>query len=329
MKKDYSRTNWSDEKLQTIADAKDSLKRMINACEMIEAGYAEAKACRDNNVDQNAFRRFIGSKSLGYHCSIDDIDITDIDVQKRIKKDILSWQELVWLDIFGEKDITLIPTDINEQVESAIESLNEQEQKVIFYRYKDQQTLEECGKILGVHKERIRQVQAKALRKLRHPSKSRTLRFGNEFQKRLNEIRSQISEDRLSEKIIYYKDEVERKKELNDTKALLELKEKIENILAGKNEDVVDESRKEYGVWGTQIDNLGLSVRAYTCLRRAGINTYGDLREMTADRMLKVRNLGRKSLCEVINACRANNLDMLWIKELRIKEYPWLQNVEG
>lgn len=48
------------------------------------------------------------------------------------------------------------------------------------------------------------------------------------------------------------------------------------------------------------IEELDLSVRAYNCLKRAGINTVEDLVAKTEDDMIKVRNLGRKSLDEVI-----------------------------
>ena len=49
------------------------------------------------------------------------------------------------------------------------------------------------------------------------------------------------------------------------------------------------------------IDDMDLSVRSYNCLKRANINTVEDLISKTEDEMMKVRNLGRKSLEEVIN----------------------------
>ena len=49
------------------------------------------------------------------------------------------------------------------------------------------------------------------------------------------------------------------------------------------------------------IEELDLSVRSFNCLKRAGINTVEDLISRTEDDMIKVRNLGRKSLEEVIN----------------------------
>ena len=49
------------------------------------------------------------------------------------------------------------------------------------------------------------------------------------------------------------------------------------------------------------IEELDLSVRSFNCLKRAGINTVEDLISKSEDDMMKVRNLGRKSLEEVIN----------------------------
>ena len=48
------------------------------------------------------------------------------------------------------------------------------------------------------------------------------------------------------------------------------------------------------------IEDMDLSVRSYNCLKRANIHTVEDLTKKTEEEMLKVRNLGRKSLDEVI-----------------------------
>ena len=50
----------------------------------------------------------------------------------------------------------------------------------------------------------------------------------------------------------------------------------------------------------TSIDDLDFSVRAYNCLKRAGVNTLGDLTSKSEVEMMKIRNLGKKSLKEVI-----------------------------
>lgn len=48
------------------------------------------------------------------------------------------------------------------------------------------------------------------------------------------------------------------------------------------------------------IEELDLSVRSFNCLKRAGINTVEDLISKSEEDMMKVRNLGRKSLDEVV-----------------------------
>ena len=47
------------------------------------------------------------------------------------------------------------------------------------------------------------------------------------------------------------------------------------------------------------IEDLDLSVRSYNCLKRAGIQTVDELTQKTEDEMMRVRNLGKKSLKEV------------------------------
>ena len=57
------------------------------------------------------------------------------------------------------------------------------------------------------------------------------------------------------------------------------------------------------------IDELELSVRSYSCLKSAGITTVGELRSKSSEDMMKVRNLGRKSLEEVIAKMRELGID--------------------
>ncbi len=58
------------------------------------------------------------------------------------------------------------------------------------------------------------------------------------------------------------------------------------------------------------IDELELSVRSYNCLKRAGINTVQELCSKTPEDMMKVRNLGRKSLEEVLAKLKELNLGL-------------------
>ncbi len=80
---------------------------------------------------------------------------------------------------------------------------------------------------------------------------------------------------------------------------------------ATKNTQVMiekEESKKEK-VLEMSIEDLELSVRSFNCLKRAGISTVEDLASKTEDDMMKVRNLGKKSLDEVTHKLRSLGLD--------------------
>ena len=82
--------------------------------------------------------------------------------------------------------VEFIPSDANlddvviHEVDELLTGLNDQEQKVLRMRFglddDDPKTLEEIGKVFGVTRERIRQIEAKAIRKLRHPSRLKQLK---------------------------------------------------------------------------------------------------------------------------------------------------------
>ena len=70
--------------------------------------------------------------------------------------------------------------NLREKIDELLMGLNDQEQKVLRMRFglddDDPKTLEEIGKVFGVTRERIRQIEAKAIRKLRHPSRLKQLK---------------------------------------------------------------------------------------------------------------------------------------------------------
>lgn len=70
------------------------------------------------------------------------------------------------------------------------------------------------------------------------------------------------------------------------------------------------EDDKKEKVLEMTIEELDLSVRAYNCLKRAGINTVAELVQRNQEDMMKVRNLGRKSLEEVEQKLEALNLGL-------------------
>lgn len=89
------------------------------------------------------------------------------------------------------------------------------------------------------------------------------------------------------------------------------------NVIADINKSIIEQNymyEPEEKVTNKKlekkIEDLDLSVRSYNCLKRAGINTVGELTQKTEEEMMRVRNLGRKSLKEVIQKLREIGLHL-------------------
>ena len=83
------------------------------------------------------------------------------------------------------------------------------------------------------------------------------------------------------------------------------------NVLIQEKEYLVQQEEKSTNTkLDCKIEDLNLSVRSYNCLKRANINTVGELTQKTEEEMMKVRNLGRKSLKEVVQKLREIGLDL-------------------
>ena len=89
-------------------------------------------------------------------------------------------------------------------------------------------------------------------------------------------------------------------------KLFIDLSESTKDVevMANNPEEGIDKTLE------MNIDELELSVRSYNCLKRAGINTVEELVNKTPEDMMKVRNLGRKSLEEVLNKIKELGLGL-------------------
>ena len=153
---------------------------------------------------------------------------------------------------------------------SAIGDLSERERVVLRLRYQDGLTMGQTAKMFNVTRERIRQIQEKACRKLRHPG--------------------------VAKKYILI--EPEKAEELRKERDKLLL----ENI--SLRDKKTPEAKKEEPPKEIYIEEMELSVRSYNCLCRAGVRTLSQLADMKVSDLMKVRNLGRKSMIEIIVRAR-------------------------
>ena len=112
-----------------------------------------------------------------------------------------------------------------------------------------------------------------------------------------------------------------------------EIVKKLDELGFSMKEETDDDEELSFGEtplipsMETAIDDLGLSLRSYNCLKRAGIDTLGDLCNMTLTDLMKVRNLGRKSCNEVLDILKELGVSLLeqdddLDEEFLINEYP-------
>lgn len=181
-----------------------------------------------------------------------------------------------------------LPSVYLQGVRFAISTLTEREEAVIKYRLKDGLTLRDTGKAMDITQERVRQIEAKALRKLRHPTRKKLM------------IAVPLSE-------LY-----ELQEKYNLLSREHELLVKAMEIIQGKVTTPQSiEKMANAAVWmQTELEDLDLSVRTYNCLKRANKNTLRDLVEMRPGDLQKVRNLGRKSFEEVVNTLKRYGLSL-------------------
>lgn len=154
------------------------------------------------------------------------------------------------------------------------EHLTDRESQVIELRFRHHLTLDEVGNKFGVTRDRVRQIESKALRKLRGHLRSYQVIPYNQFIDALN--RCNTLEQQYAE-------------------------------LSRQYEERYQEPAPEPTVDGTKIEFLDLSVRSYNCLKRAKINTIGQLRELSVGDLLQIRNMGKKSAMEIRNKLERYN----------------------
>ena len=173
---------------------------------------------------------------------------------------------------------TDLPDDVALVLEYIIQkTLTEREGRVLDMRYKRYMTMAAIGEEYGLRAERIRQIEAKAVRKLRHPSRSRYILMGMEGY--INYLRDTAVEERLRE----YKKEI------------ISLEKKIAELTDTEYEEEKNELEN------APLAELDLSVRTFNILYRAGYSTVKELLDADAEKIVSLPNLGLKNFSDLIN----------------------------
>ena len=189
-----------------------------------------------------------------------------LDIEKDYKK---IWPYNLTYEIFSE----IKHIDISVFTQIIKEELKEKEADVIFCYYRDGKTLDDIAGKYGLTRERIRQIKAKGVRKLRYPP-------------------------RVKRYILYSYDDVTELQNKLSALQKIALDEDVEDVNATEAEDPT-------------IDLLNLSVRSYNCLSRYARLKFkqkelyiSQLTDMTAEEVANIRNLGKRSFMEILYALK-------------------------
>ena len=175
-----------------------------------------------------------------------------------------------------------LPTDLPDDITLVLEyiiqkTLTEREGRVLDMLYKRYMTMAAIGEEYGLRAERIRQIEAKAVRKLRHPSRSKYILMGMEGY--INYLRDTAVDERLRE----YKKEI------------ISLEKKIAELTDTEYEEEKNELEN------APLAELDLSVRTFNILYRAGYSTVKELLDADAEKIVSLPNLGLKNFSDLID----------------------------
>jgi hypothetical protein len=223
-------------------------------------------------------------------------------------KVVESFHNFVLQDLISGK--WSLKTSSYEQMnlDMALLSLKPREESVLRERFaigKDFKTLAKIGSSLGVTHTRVRDIEAKALRKLRHPSRSRRVKhiLARSLPERYQEMSEMIMPLVLVNSLL-----TNMLAEINEgvsyAPVVIRLKGQISKLAESEQElrkrlDKLEPPKLDNSFLSKSVDDLEISVRAYNCLRNGGIHTTAELITKSEGDLLSISGFGKKSLREI------------------------------
>lgn len=198
-----------------------------------------------------------------------------------------------------EDPLDYMSTESELELAMCMSRLTEREKLVIRERYFRQKSQKEVGKVIGTAAERARQIEAKAVRKLRHPYTASGIILRHGAKAYIEGVVEEQVKARLQIKEAELEEAYQKK--------MIELEQ---------GEDVaqaIDEHKNRMAI---PVEELDLSVRAYNCLIHAGCRTVGDIvtNYPNLQDACKIRNFGRISMDEVTR--RLGQMGIVWPREV-------------
>ncbi len=220
-------------------------------------------------------------------CHKQDFRFTDLSIRENDMD--APWPNNLIDHICLEPMNIIIEGDYEDGLNYALSTLKEPEREFLIYYYRDGYTLAKIGEICGKTRERVRQIIAKGLRKLRHPARRKYIIYGLKGADMVEEAKILKSQIEINNKVIEKQTELINRQEEKLMNGCYNAKDRNELAICMRMD-------------ATSIDELNLGVRAYNCMRRQGCETVMDvIKRLRAGEIHTIRNLGKKSAAEVVN----------------------------
>lgn len=284
---------------QRIKDLEEVLSVLYLLRDAEEHERSEKAVLKALGADYSKFRYIVYYTDWGNHRYCQDKAAETVSSLSEIMP-TTCWEEDLWCDILGvtahTTNLASCPDDVQVTIRVALESLTEREQTVITSLYRDRLELKEAGERIGVGKERARQILMHGMRKLRNPRRLHYICIGNGQYVSAQQVQAHLQADFELALKAYMLEDISF-----DMKRVFERKFKIakEAVLNGNYHPYIDK-KGTVGAMLITIEELDLSIRAYNCLKRAGISTVGDICNLTEEQLREVRNLGKKAYDEIL-----------------------------
>ena len=205
--------------------------------------------------------------------------------------------------IFTQPTEFVLTDDRMAGIEKALSFLTDREQEILRKRFIEGKTLNEVGTSIGITRERTRQCEAKALRKLRHPYLLQYIKYGKNGKEEIDELKEREEEVVKRENELLLK-ENKLRDSLESLNKMMHMYDPVavNDIIEKTEEFNPNDSGILSMVKRMKLNELELTSRSYNCLRRARVETLEDLVEFAKSGNLShVRNLGKRSILEILS----------------------------
>ena len=277
----------TQDKVEKIDQMLELFNKVITALTILrDEDVSETQVLHDLGINKNTFRRVV------YDLNWIDVDAEDRgSFRKKFTDEAIptrNWAEDLFCDVMGlpltPASCGKIPEDVTETMETVIsECLTEDEKTIIDCLYKQCMTQQDTAGVLHLSDSRIQQKKRRIFWKLRNRNRRCYMMCGDGYWYKEQKMRDQVLHD------VYV---ARARKELS----------RLDRELEYKRATLKGEPVPKHDML---LEDVGLSVRAYNCLWRAGYRTLGQIAEHTEAEIMKVRNIGYKAFDEVKNALHA------------------------